>query len=140
MVDLSRRARLLPLLVPDMVSESARAACAPGSGSPSVLRALFPGGSITGAPKLAAIDHIARLEPVGRGASMGALGVVHPNGDLDLGADDPHRRGRRRAACTCGSAAASSWDSDPAAEVEESLVKARPLARLIGAELPDGRP
>jgi len=49
-----------------------------------ILRATFPGGSITGAPKIAALDHIARLEPVGRGASMGALGTVHANGDFDL--------------------------------------------------------
>ena len=57
----------------------------PGVGTAELLRATFPGGSVTGAPKLAAIDHIARLEPVGRGASMGAIGRVHPNGDLDLG-------------------------------------------------------
>ncbi len=57
----------------------------PEAGLAELLRATFPGGSVTGAPKVSAIDHIARLEPVGRGASMGALGVVHPNGDLDLG-------------------------------------------------------
>ena len=39
---------------------------------------------MTGAPKISAIDHIAALEPVGRGASMGALGASSPNGDLDL--------------------------------------------------------
>ena len=48
------------------------------------MHATFPGGSITGAPKIAAIDQIARLEPVGRGASMGALGTIQPNGDFDL--------------------------------------------------------
>ena len=41
-----------------------------------LLEATFPGGSITGAPKISAIDHIAALEPVGRGASMGALGTI----------------------------------------------------------------
>ena len=35
-----------------------------------LLAATFPGGSVTGAPKIAALDEIARLEPVGRGASM----------------------------------------------------------------------
>src|SRR5581483_7832786 len=49
-----------------------------------VLAAAFPGGSVTGAPKVAALDLIAALEPVGRGASMGALGTVQPNGDFDL--------------------------------------------------------
>ena len=47
-------------------------------------RRRFPGGSVTGAPKIAAVDHIAALEPVGRGASMGALGRVRGNGDLEL--------------------------------------------------------
>ena len=110
----------------------------PGVGLAELLRATFPGGSVTGAPKLAAIDHIARLEPVGRGASMGALGVVHPNGDLDLGLTI-----RTLAVAEGGLhlwvGGGIVWDSDPAAEVEESLVKARPLARLIGAALPDGR-
>src|SRR5262249_44952124 len=41
-----------------------------------LLRAVCPGGSVTGAPKLAALDHIAALEPVGRGPSMGMLGVL----------------------------------------------------------------
>ena len=39
---------------------------------------------MTGAPKIAAVDLIAALEPVGRGASMGALGVLRPDGDFDL--------------------------------------------------------
>ena len=65
--------------------DASRGACALGVGLAELLRATFPGGSITGAPKVAAIDHIARLEPVGRGASMGALGRVYPNGDLELG-------------------------------------------------------
>jgi para-aminobenzoate synthetase component 1 len=110
----------------------------PGVGLAELLRATFPGGSVTGAPKLAAIDHIARSEPVGRGASMGALGVVHANGDLDLGLTI------RTLAVADGGlhlwvGGGIVWDSDPAAEVEESLVKARPLARLIGAALPEGR-
>ncbi len=40
----------------------------------ALLRAVCPGGSVTGAPKLAALAQIAALEPVGRGPSMGALG------------------------------------------------------------------
>jgi para-aminobenzoate synthetase component 1 len=98
-----------------------------------LLRATFPGGSITGAPKIAAIDHIARLEPVGRGASMGALGQIYPNGDLDLGLTI------RTFAIAAGRihlwvGGGIVWDSDPGAEVEESLVKARPLLRCLGVE------
>jgi para-aminobenzoate synthetase component I len=101
-----------------------------------LLEATFPGGSVTGAPKIAALDQIAALEPVGRGASMGALGVVHPNGDLDL-------------ALTIRTFAVADgrihlwvgggivWDSEPEDEIEESWVKARPLLAAVGAPLPE---
>ncbi len=61
-----------------------RGAPRPDVGLAELLAAVFPGGSVTGCPKISAIDHIAALEPVGRGASMGALGTVYPNGDLEL--------------------------------------------------------
>jgi para-aminobenzoate synthetase component 1 len=101
-----------------------------------LLAAMFPGGSVTGAPKISAIDHIAALEPVGRGASMGALGCIHPNGDLELAltirtfaiAED-------RIHLWVGGGIV--WDSEPEAEVEESLVKARPLLEAIAAPLPE---
>jgi para-aminobenzoate synthetase component I len=100
-----------------------------------LLEAVLPGGSVTGCPKLAALDLIASLEPVGRGASMGALGVVHPNGDLDLALTI------RTFAVADGAihlwvGGGIVWDSEPAAEVEESWVKARPLLAAIGAPLP----
>jgi len=103
-------------------------------GLTELLEATFPGGSVTGAPKIAAVDHIAALEPLGRGASMGALGRLWPNGDLEL-------------ALTIRTFAVAEdtihlwvgggivWDSEPEAEIEESLVKARPLLQLIGAPL-----
>ena len=49
-----------------------------------ILAATFPGGSVTGAPKIAALDLIAALEPVGRGASMGALGRSGPTATSTL--------------------------------------------------------
>jgi para-aminobenzoate synthetase component 1 len=99
-------------------------------GLAELLEATFPGGSITGAPKIAAVDHIAALEPVGRGSSMGALGTLRPNGDLDL-------------ALTIRTFAVADgrihlwvgggivWDSEPEAEIEESWVKARPLLEAL---------
>jgi len=104
------------------------------AGLADILAATFPGGSVTGAPKISAIDHVARLEPVGRGAAMGALGTIHPNGDFDLAltirtfaiAD-----GRLHLWVGGGIV----WDSDPEAEIEESWVKARPLLEAIGAPL-----
>ena len=108
-------------------------------GLTELLEAMFPGGSVTGAPKIAAIDHIAALEPVGRGASMGALGRIHPNGDLDLALTI------RTFAVAAGRihlwvGGGIVWDSEPEAEIEESLVKARPLLEAVGAPLPRARP
>jgi para-aminobenzoate synthetase component 1 len=100
-----------------------------------LLDAVLPGGSVTGCPKIAALDLIAALEPVGRGASMGALGRIRPNGDLDLALTI------RTFAVADGEihlwvGGGIVWDSDPQAEVEESWVKARPLLAAIGAPLP----
>ncbi|MCP9485759.1 MAG: anthranilate synthase component I family protein [Gaiellaceae bacterium MAG52_C11] len=99
-----------------------------------LLAATFPGGSVTGAPKLAALDEIARLEPVGRGASMGALGTVRGNGDLELALTI------RTFAIADGRihlwvGGGIVWDSDPYEEIEESWTKARPLLMAVGAPL-----
>ncbi len=99
-----------------------------------LLEATFPGGSVTGAPKISAIDHIAALEPVGRGASMGALGVVYPSGDLDLALTiRTFAVANGRIHLWVGGGIV--WDSDPDEEIEESWVKARPLLQAIGAPL-----
>ena len=89
---------------------------------------------MTGAPKIAALDEIARLEPVGRGASMGALGTVRGNGDLELALTI------RTFAVVDGRihlwvGGGIVWDSEPEAEIEESWTKARPLLEAIGAPL-----
>jgi para-aminobenzoate synthetase component 1 len=91
-----------------------------------LLEAVLPGGSVTGCPKLAALDLIAALEPVGRGAAMGALGRIYGNGDLDLALTI------RTFAIVGGEihfwvGGGIVWDSVPAEEIEESWVKARPL-------------
>jgi para-aminobenzoate synthetase component 1 len=104
-------------------------------GLPELLAALFPGGSVTGAPKIAALDLIAGLEPVGRGAAMGALGRIWPNGDLELAltirtfaiADD---------AIHLWVGGGIVWDSQAEAEIEESWVKARPLLAALGEAVP----
>ena len=110
-----------------------RAALRKGVGLAELLAATFPGGSVTGAPKIAAVDLIAALEPVGRGASMGALGRVHGNGDLEL-------------ALTIRTFAVADgrihlwvgggivWDSDPGRRSRSRWTKARPLL-AIGAPL-----
>jgi para-aminobenzoate synthetase component 1 len=107
----------------------------PGAGLAEILHATFPGGSITGAPKLAAMAQIARLEPVGRGASMGALGTVHANGDFDLALTiRTFAIGGGRVHLWVGGGV--TWSSDAEAEVEESWVKARPLLARVGGLVP----
>lgn len=56
----------------------------PGLALPDLLRALLPGGSVTGAPKHAVCAHLARTEEGPRGFYCGALGWITPDGDLDL--------------------------------------------------------
>ena len=100
-------------------------------GLSEILAATFPGGSVTGAPKIAALDLIAGLEPVGRGASMGALGVLQPNGDFDLALTiRTFAVADGRVHLWVGGGIV--WDSEPDAEIEESWVKARPLLAAVG--------
>ena len=103
-----------------------------GVGLAELLAATFPGGSITGAPKIAAVDLIAEIEPVGRGASMGALGRIHGNGDLDLTLTiRTFAVAEGRIHLWVGGGVV--WDSDPQAEIDESWLKADPLLGAIGA-------
>ena len=102
------------------------------AGLAEILAATFPGGSVTGAPKISALDQIARLEPVGRGASMGAIGTIQPNGDFDLALTiRTFAVADGRIHLWVGGGVV--WDSDPEAEVEESWVKARPLLAAVGS-------
>ncbi|GII22994.1 chorismate-binding protein [Planosporangium mesophilum] len=102
---------------------------ADGVGLADVLRAMCPGGSVTGAPKLAALDVIAGLEPVGRGPSMGAYGWV-TRGRIDLGltirtvAVDAER-------VHVWAGGGITWGSDPQAEVAEAAAKAMPLREAL---------
>jgi para-aminobenzoate synthetase component 1 len=91
---------------------------------------------VTGAPKIAAVDLIAALEPVGRGASMGALGVIRGNGDFDLALTiRTFAIAEQEIHLWVGGGIV--WDSDPAHEVEESWTKARPLLAAIGSPAPE---
>src|SRR5205814_10516673 len=94
-----------------------------------LLEAVLPGGSVTGCPKSSALQLIAELEPVGRGASMGALGRVYANGDLDLALTI-----RTFAVVDCAIhlwvGGGIVWDSEADAESEGSWVQARPLLAL----------
>ncbi len=85
-----------------------RARLRPGLGWAATIEATFPPGSVTGAPKLAALDHIARLEPVDRGIYCGAVGWV----DADAGRGraergHPHLLARRGLSSTSAPVAPS---------------------------------
>ena len=96
-----------------------------------VLRAVFPGGTITGCPKLRTMQIIAELEGVGRGAYTGALGYLNRNGDMDfnilirtLTLHGDHVRLRAGAGIV--------MDSIAERELEETRAKARGLLRACG--------
>ena len=102
-----------------------------GCGPFEVLASSFPGGSITGAPKIRAMQLLETLEPVRRGPYTGALGWIGPDGAMatsilirTLVAD-----GLR---LTLHVGGGITWGSDPAAEWDETVAKAAGPLRAIG--------
>jgi len=100
-----------------------------------VLDAMFPGGSITGAPKIRAMEIINRLEPTVRGVYTGSIGFIGLNGSpLEAGLNIAIRTiiitAGRAFVQTGGGIVA---DSDPQAEWDETLTKARALLAGINS-------
>ncbi|WP_459863479.1 aminodeoxychorismate synthase component I [Endothiovibrio diazotrophicus] len=103
-----------------------------------VIRALFPGGTITGCPKVRCMEIIAELEGVGRGAYTGSLGYLNRDGSMDLNIliRTLVQDGRR---VTLRAGAGIVADSDPERELEETRAKAQGmLLALSGNLLDDG--
>ena len=97
-----------------------------------IMRATFPMGSMTGAPKLSAMKHIARLEETGRGLYSGALGYVCPNGDWDLNVvirSLMHHAETGRVDATFGGAITLLAVAE--AEYDECLLKAKALRNCL---------
>lgn len=89
-----------------------------------LLRAVFPGGTITGVPKIRCMEVIEELEPVRRGAYTGSMGYISWSGDLDFNIlirTLVMRNGQGYLQVGAGIVA----DSDPAREYEETLYKAQ---------------
>ncbi len=98
-----------------------------------LLRAAFPCGSITGAPKIRAMEIICEIETCPRGLSMGAIGYFSFDGSLDLNVAIRTMVIRDRIArFNVGGGIVA--DSCPSLEYEESLTKARALLRALGVE------
>nr|WP_262908719.1 anthranilate synthase component I family protein [Hymenobacter translucens] len=98
------------------------------------LRAAFPMGSMTGAPKVRAMQLIEQYEHTRRGLYSGSIGVVWPNGDFDLNVvirSLQYRAGIGYLSFEVGSAI--TYDSDPEREYEECLLKGRALLEVLGA-------
>ncbi len=96
-----------------------------------VIRALFPGGTITGCPKVRCMQLIGELEGKGRGAYTGAMGYLAPDGSLDLNILI-RTMTMRAGAVEWRAGAGIVADSDPARELEETRAKARGLLRALG--------
>jgi len=98
-----------------------------------LLAACFPGGSITGAPKLRAMEIIAELEPTTRGPYCGAIGYLGAGGTMDTAiAIRTMVVKDRRVTFQAGGGIVA--DSDPATEYEETLAKARDMRRVLEGE------
>lgn len=96
-----------------------------------VVRAVFPGGTITGCPKVRCMEIIAELEGEGRGPYTGAMGYLNADGDMDLNilirsllAQDGQ--------VTLRAGAGIVADSDPARELSETRHKAKGLLLALG--------
>ena len=103
----------------------------PGASPGEVIAAVFPGGTITGCPKVRCMQVIAELEGRGRGAYTGALGYLDRSGDLDLNI-------LIRSAWLSGTTlelragAGLVVDSVASSELDETRAKARGLLRALG--------
>ncbi len=102
----------------------------PGLSPMDILRATFPAGTLSGAPKVRAVEIIQELEPVKRGVYGGAVGYIGWDGDLDLAI------AIRTAVIHQGqlhlqAGAGVVYDSEPASEWEETLNKGRAIIRAV---------
>jgi anthranilate/para-aminobenzoate synthase component I len=95
-----------------------------------LLRAMFPGGTITGCPKVRCMEIIDELEPVRRGPYTGSFGYIGYNGDMDMNIiiRTLVRRGDR---VYMQAGAGIVADSDPEREYHESLRKAEAMVRAV---------
>jgi len=122
----------------------------PDAAISDILKAVFPCGSITGAPKISTMQIIDEIEPSNRGLSMGAIGIYVPSpksemstlnfglGTLNSGIDLAvaiRTMVIRHDIATFNVGGGVVIDSDPESEYQETLVKAEALRKALGASL-----
>ena len=115
-----------------------RARVREGTTDAEIVRAAFPPGSVTGAPKVQALKVIGELEGSQREVYTGAIGFASPYAGLQLNvAIRTLEVAGGHAWLGCGGGIVA--DSDPRAELHEALGKAAPIARALGAGVPEPR-
>ncbi|RJQ88484.1 aminodeoxychorismate synthase component I [Amycolatopsis panacis] len=139
--DLGRVCRVGSVVVPELLAvhpapgvwhlaSTVEGELADGVTDAGLLAAAFPPGSVTGAPKIRALDLIAELEPRARGVYTGAVGVVSPSAGLELNVAirtfEIHD-----GTIELGVGGGITADSAGAAEWQECLDKADPLEQLL---------
>jgi anthranilate synthase component I len=112
-----------------LVSE-VRGRLAPGMGAVDVLRAGFPAGTVSGSPKVRAMEIIDQLEPARRGPYAGAVGYFDRGGNMEMCiAIRTLLQSGRQVSVQAG--AGIVYDSKPAAEYQETVSKARALFQAV---------
>ncbi|WOJ88923.1 aminodeoxychorismate synthase component I [Methylocapsa polymorpha] len=104
-----------------------------GQSAVDLLAAAFPGGSITGAPKVRAMEIITELEGHARGPYCGAIGYIGFNGAMDMNIVI-RTASFRNGACVVQAGGGIVTASDPAAEYVETLDKARRIFEAFGVK------
>ncbi len=102
----------------------------------TVIAAVFPGGTITGCPKIRCMQVIAELEGSGRGAYTGAMGWLNRDGDMDLNilirSAELEGSGPDAGTLRFRTGAGIVIDSEPQHELDETRAKARGMLRALG--------
>jgi para-aminobenzoate synthetase component 1 len=106
----------------------------PGVGFVALLRATFPGGSVTGAPKIRAMEIIEELEPTRRGPYCGAIGYLDTDGTIEFNVAIRTMIVTADGLVHVPVGGGIVADSDPRAEFDETEVKARAMFRALGIE------
>ncbi|MGB8900924.1 MAG: aminodeoxychorismate synthase component I [Methylocella sp.] len=104
-----------------------------GQGAADVLAAAFPGGSVTGAPKVRAMEIITEMEGHARGPYCGAIGYIGFDGAMDTSIVI-RTAAFRGGTCVVQAGGGIVTASDPAAEYDETLDKARAIFEAFGAK------